>query len=182
MRARVRGAFAYTLLHDATRMGADGKDTGPESRQGSESHQEGKSMIKELVKDEAVLSKRCAIATAEDAAIAQDVVDTLASLEDAACLAANQIGQAVAVGAYLDDERKAHVLYNPKVIFGLGAARVEEGCLTRDEPSKVTRYAKIKLSFDELVDGELVRRKRDFVGWEAQMIQHIADHCAGKLV
>ena len=25
-------------------------------------------------------------------------------------------------------------------------------------------------------------RKGEFVGWEAQMIQHMADHCAGKLV
>ena len=49
-------------------------------------------MIKELVKDEAILSKPCETATAEDAALARDLVDTLDSLEDASCLAANQIG------------------------------------------------------------------------------------------
>ena len=35
---------------------------------------------------------RCEPATAADAEIAQDLVDTLLSIEDAACLAANQIG------------------------------------------------------------------------------------------
>ena len=51
-------------------------------------------MIKELVKDDAVLSVPCEPATAEDAPVAQDLVDTLASIEDAVCLAANQIGVA----------------------------------------------------------------------------------------
>lgn len=51
-------------------------------------------MIKELVTDEAILSQPCETATAEDAAVAQDLLDTLASLDEAACLAANQIGVA----------------------------------------------------------------------------------------
>ena len=139
-------------------------------------------MIKELVKDEAVLSKKCTRATAEDEKIAQDLIDTMKSIEDCACLAANQIGVCKAVCVYLDDERNPHVLYNPRLMMGLKAFRVEEGCLTREEPSKVTRYAKVKVSFDELVDGELKPRKRDFMGWTGQMIQHICDHCQGKLV
>ena len=49
-------------------------------------------MIKELVHDEAILSTPCEPATAEDAALATDLVDTLASIDDAVCLAANQIG------------------------------------------------------------------------------------------
>ena len=59
-------------------------------------------MIKELVKDEALLSKPCEAATADDADVAQDLLDTLASLEDAACLAANQIGVTKSIVAYLD--------------------------------------------------------------------------------
>ena len=46
----------------------------------------------------------------------------------------------------------------------------------------MTRFAKIKVSFDELVDGALRPRRRDYVGWTAQMIQHMVDHCKGKLV
>ena len=37
-------------------------------------------MIKELVKDDAVLSVPCEPATAEDAPVAQDLVDTLVSI------------------------------------------------------------------------------------------------------
>ena len=139
-------------------------------------------MIKELVKDEAVLSKKCTRATAEDEKIAQDLIDTMKSIEDCACLAANQIGETVAMGVYLDDNEDAHVLYNPRIMMGLGAQKLTEGCLTREEPSKVTRYAKIKGDYDELVDGACKHRKRDFVGWTAQMIQHMIDHCNGKLV
>jgi peptide deformylase len=139
-------------------------------------------MVKELVKDTDILSTRCEAATPEDAELAQDLVDTVLSLEEGACLAANQIGVTKAVVVYLDDDQTPHVLYNPKLLLGLGATKAIEGCLTLDEPSKVTRYAKIKVTFDELVDGAFKRRKRDYTGWTAQMIQHMIDHCNGKLV
>lgn len=139
-------------------------------------------MIKELCKDEAILSKRCERATAEDAPIAQDLVDTMHSLEDCGCLAANQIGVTKAVVVFQDDSGADHVMYNPRIIMGLRAAKMVEGCMTREEPSKVTRYQKVKVSFDELVDGELKPRRRDYTGFEAQMIQHMCDHCQGKLV
>lgn len=139
-------------------------------------------MIKELCKNEKVLSTRCERATPEDAPIAQDLIDTIESIEDGACLAANQIGVTKQVVAYLDEGKRPHVLYNPRVMMGLGAQRVEEGCLTRDETSKVTRYAKVKVSFDDLVDGAFRRRTYDFEGWTAQMVQHMVDHCQGKLV
>jgi peptide deformylase len=139
-------------------------------------------MIKELCKDDKVLGTKCTRATAEDAELVQDLIDTLRSIEDGACLAANQIGVTKALGVYLDDDGEPHVLYNPRLLMGLNATRTAEGCLSHDEPSKVTRYAKVKVSYDELVDGELVPRRRDFTGWTAQMVQHIIDHCNGKLV
>ena len=139
-------------------------------------------MIKELVKDQAILSQRCKLATPEDAAIAEDLIDTVKSLEDAACLAANQIGVTKSVVVYLDDDGEAHVMYNPRLMMGLNASKAIETCLTLEEPTKVTRYAKIKVSYDELVDGEFKQRKRDYTGWTAQMIQHLIDHCQGKLV
>ena len=49
-------------------------------------------MIRELVKDDEILSTRCELATVEDAELAQDLIDTVNSLEGGACLAANQIG------------------------------------------------------------------------------------------
>ena len=132
-------------------------------------------MIKELVTDEAILSQPCETATAEDAVVAQDLLDTLASLDEAACLAANQIGVAKAVIVY-------HVMYNPVLKQALGAYKTVEGCLTLESESKVTRYERVKVVYDELVDGALVSRKRDFTGWTAELIQHMIDHCKGKLV
>lgn len=139
-------------------------------------------MIRELCHDEAVLSTPCTPATAEDEAVAQDLIDTIKSLDDAGCLAANQIGVTKKICVYLDDNGEPHVLYNPRVVFGLGAQKMEEVCLTHEGATKSTRYLKAKIAFDELVEGELKGRRRDFVGFEAQMIQHMIDHCQGKLV
>ena len=139
-------------------------------------------MIKDLVNDEAILSQPCAAATAEDAPLAQDLLDTLASLEDAVCLAANQIGVAKAVVAYVDDNEQPHVMYNPTILIGLVPKKETESCFTHEEPTVNTRYEKVKVSYQELVDGKLVSRKKDFHGWVAQLIQHMADHSKGKLV
>ena len=117
-------------------------------------------MIKDLVNDEAILSQPCAAATAEDAPLAQDLLDTLASLEDAVCLAANQIGVAKAVVVYVDDNEQPHVMYNPKILMGLGPQRLTESCLTHEGDSKVTRFVKVKVSYDELVDGQQGRLRR----------------------
>ena len=82
-------------------------------------------MIKELCRDEAILSQRCEVATVEDESVAQDLIDTIKSLEDAGCLAANQIGVTKKVCVYLDDAGEPNELYNPRQEFGLGASKTE---------------------------------------------------------
>lgn len=139
-------------------------------------------MIKELVTDDAILSQRCEPATADDAELAQDLLDTLASLDDAACLAANQIGVTKAMFAYVDEKDRACVMCNPHILLGLAPAQVVEGCLTREEEQRVKRFAKVKVKYQELVDGKLVNRQADFLGWMAQVVQHMVDHCNGKLI
>ena len=139
-------------------------------------------MIKELVTDDAILSQRCEPATADDAELAQDLLDTLASLDDAACLAANQIGVTKAMFAYVDEKDRARVMCNPHILLGLAPAQVVEGCLTREEEQRVKRFAKVKVKYQELVDGKLVTRQADFLGWMAQVVQHMVDHCNGKLI
>lgn len=141
-------------------------------------------MIKEIVKDKAFLSQPCEKATAQDADVAQDLLDTLASLEDGACLAANQIGVAKCVVVYLDENNEPHVMYNPVLKQALDPFKIYEGCLSREDgdDSKVTRFGRIQVVYDELVDGELVSRKRKFNDWTAQIIQHMIDHCKGKYV
>ena len=139
-------------------------------------------MIKELVTDDAILSQRREPATADDAELAQDLLDTLASLDDAACLAANQIGVTKAMFAYVDEKDRARVMCNPHILLGLAPAQVVEGCLTREEEQRVKRFAKVKVKYQELVDGKLVNRQADFLGWMAQVVQHMVDHCNGKLI
>ena len=139
-------------------------------------------MIRELVTDEEILSTPCEPATADDAELAQDLLDTLASIDDGACLAANQIGVSKAVIAYNDDKNRAHVMFNPGMKRALRPFRVEEGCLTREETSKVTRYDQATFTYQELVDGVLIPRKKECRGWTAQILQHMIDHCKGKLV
>ena len=139
-------------------------------------------MIKELVTDEELLSTPCEPATADDAELAQDLLDTLESIEDAACLAANQIGVSKAVIVYKDDKNRAHVMFNPGMKRALRPYRTEEGCLTREETAKVTRFDQATFTYQELVDGILVPRKKECRGWTAQILQHMIDHCKGKLI
>lgn len=139
-------------------------------------------MVKDLVRDEEILSTPCEPATAEDAQLAEDLADTLESLDEVACLAANQIGVTKQVVAFLDDKNNVRVMFNPKLLRALYPIKTEEECMTLDYPSRVTRYGKINVAYDELKDGELVSRKRDYQGNTAQAIQHAIDHCKGKLV
>ena len=139
-------------------------------------------MIRELVNDDELLSTPCEPATADDAELAQDLLDTLESIEDAACLAANQIGVTKAVIVYKDDKDRAHVMYNPGMKRALRPYRTEEGCLSREETKKVTRFDQATFTYQELVDGVLIPRKKECRGWTAQILQHMIDHCNGKLV
>lgn len=140
-------------------------------------------MIKDLVKDETVLSTPCEAVTEEEAAaLAADLTDTLASLENVACLHANQIGATKAAFVYLDQDDNPHIMFNAKMSRALGAFKTTEDCLTREGESKMTRYAKARITYQELTDGKLVSKSRDFTDWTAEVIQHMIDHTKGKLV
>ena len=136
-------------------------------------------MIKEIVTDEEILSKPCEVATADDAAIAEDLVETLLADDEAVCLAANQIGETKRIVAYLNEAGKPVVLFNPQLTQKL---RPFTACLSREEASAVVRYEWIRVSYDALVDGKLVPRKKKMEGNAAQAVQHMIDHCEGILV
>ena len=139
-------------------------------------------MIREIVTDEEILSKPCEIATAEDAAIADDLVETLLASDEAMCLAANQIGETKRIVAYLNEAGRSQVMYNPRVTQKLNPYTAVEACLSREEPTAVTRYDWVRVSYEVLVDGELVERKKKIEGNAAQAVQHMIDHCEGILV
>ena len=88
-------------------------------------------MIKEIVKDEAFLSQPAEPATADDAQVAQDLIDTMESLDDCVCLASNQIGSTKAVIAY-EDNGRIYVMYNPKMTAFVQPYTTMEGlCVAR---------------------------------------------------
>ena len=139
-------------------------------------------MIKEIITDTEILSQKCAPATAEDAQVAQDLLETLTNTENAAALSANQIGVTKCIIAYLDEGDHPHIMFNPVMKQALYPAKVTEECLSIEGAQNVRRFAWIKVAYDELVDGALVARKREFQNWEAEVIQHMMDHCKGKLI
>jgi peptide deformylase len=107
---------------------------------------------------------------------------TYETLEYAVCLAANQIGILKRAIMYTDDKDAVQVMFNPRCTRRLGAYKTQEECFSRDEESKVTRFTKITVEYEQLVEGKLVKRKREFTDWQAQIIQHGIDHCNSKLV
>ena len=94
-------------------------------------------MIREIITDEEILSKPCDAATAADAAIADDLVETLLASDEAVCLAANQIGETKRIVAYLNEAGRPQVMYNPRVTQKLKPYTAVEACLSR-RPSRAT--------------------------------------------
>ena len=139
-------------------------------------------MIKEIVTDEEILSKPCDVATADDAAIAEDLVETLLADDEAVCLAANQIGETKRIVAYLNESGRPVVMFNPQITQKLKPYTAVEACLSREEPTAVQRYDWIRVSYDRFQDGKLVPAKKKLEGNAAQAVQHMIDHCEGILV
>lgn len=139
-------------------------------------------MIKEIITDEDILSKPCDAATADDAAIADDLTETLLASDEAVCLAANQIGETKRIVAYLNEAGRPVVMFNPQIIQKLKPYTAVEACLSREEPTAVQRFDWVRVSFERLQDGKLVPAKKKLEGNAAQAVQHMIDHCEGILV
>lgn len=139
-------------------------------------------MIKEIVHDEAFLAIPSEPATAEDAQVAQDLLDTLESLKDECVgLAGNMIGVSKSVIVF-DNNGKPSVMYNPRIKWFSSPYTAQEGCMSLEGERVTQRYKRIKVAFDELVDGELVPCEKSYRDWTAQIIQHEIDHCKGILI
>lgn len=138
-------------------------------------------MIKELVKDREFLAKQAESATIEDIDVMQDLRETLESLDDAVCLAANQIGSTKAIIAYKDNER-VYTMFNPKLKMGAQPYTAQEGCLSLEEVNEVRRFKMTTVAYQVPSNGNLVSRTKRLSGWTAEIVQHAIDHCAGKLI
>ena len=136
-------------------------------------------MVREIMKDPIFLAQKSAPATAEDSAIGQDLLDTLAAHKDGCVgMAANMIGVAKRIIVF-DDEGTYTLMYNPEIVKCSQPYEAEEGCMSLPGIRKTKRYRSIKVRYQNL---DFAVRLKTFTGWTAQIIQHEIDHCNGILI
>ncbi len=137
-------------------------------------------MIKELIHDPILLSRKSEVATKEDLQTAQDLLDTLIAHKDGCVgMAANMIGVQKRIIAF-DNEGTYMVMFNPEIIKKSGPYDAEEGCLSLlGGLRKCKRYQTIKVQWQTT---EFQTRIKTFTGFPAQIVQHEVDHCNGILI
>lgn len=136
-------------------------------------------MIKSIVHDPLFLAQKSLPATPADAAVAQDLLDTLAAHADGCVgMAANMIGVSKRIIA-VEAKEGYLVLFNPVILKKSGAYEAEEGCLSLEGVRKTRRWQIIKVQY-QTPEGK--PRIKNFTGWTAQIIQHEVDHCDGILI
>ena len=136
-------------------------------------------MIRPIMKSTLILSRPSAPATAQDASVAQDLLDTFAAnRRGCAGMAANMIGILKRI-IVVDCEGEALLMYNPVIESSSNPYETEEGCLSLEGLRPATRYRNITVLYE---DENFSPRKRSFSGYTAQIIQHEIDHCEGIII
>ena len=137
-------------------------------------------MIKELVHDPFLLSRKSRPAVQEDLQVLDDLLETLTFHKDTCVgMAANMIGQSVRIIVFLE-AGKAQGMLNPEILKAEGEYETEEGCLSLlGGPRKTKRFRKIKVRY-QTRDFQI--RIKTYQDWTAQIIQHEIDHCNGVLI
>ena len=137
-------------------------------------------MVRELIHDEVLLSKKSEKATKADKQVANDLLDTLKAHADGCVgMAANMIGQLKCIIAF-DNGGKYMIMYNPEIVGTSGEYETEEGCLSyMGGPVKVKRYRSIEVKYE---DEKFKKCSKVFKDFTAQIIQHEVDHLGGVLV
>ena len=137
-------------------------------------------MVRELIHDPILLSRKSTPATASDLDAAQDLLDTLLAHRDSCVgMAANMIGIYKNI-IVVDNEGTPMTMLNPEIIKASDIYETEEGCLSLlGGPRKTKRYRKIKVRYQT---PDFQTRLKTFTGWTAQIIQHEIDHCNGVLI
>ena len=137
-------------------------------------------MVRELIHDPILLSRKSTPATASDLDAAQDLLDTLLAHRDSCVgMAANMIGIYKNIIVF-DNAGTPMTMLNPEIIKASESYETEEGCLSLlGGPRKTKRYRKIKVRYQA---PDFQTRLKTFTGWTAQIIQHEIDHCNGVLI
>ena len=136
-------------------------------------------MVRPVCKDVFFLSRPSRPADLTDAAIGQDLLDTLNVHRDGCVgMAANMIGEAVRI-IVLDNEGEDILMFNPEILKREGEYQTEEGCLSLEGARKTARFRKIRVRYQ---NEAFQTRIKTFQGFTAQIIQHECDHLEGIII
>ena len=136
-------------------------------------------MQKPIIHDEEFLAQKSEPAAFIDIAVAQDLLDTLAThAEHCVGLAANMIGVRKRIIAVNVGPMNIAML-NPEIVKRSGKYMTEEGCLSLTGERQTVRYEKITVKY---LDLQFKPHKESFSGFTAQIIQHEVDHCDGIII
>lgn len=136
-------------------------------------------MVRSVCKDVFFLSRPSRPADLADAAIGQDLLDTLNAHRDGCVgMAANMIGEAVRI-IVLDNEGEDILMFNPEILKREGEYQTEEGCLSLEGTRKTARFRKIRVRYQ---NEAFQTRIKTFQGFTAQIIQHECDHLEGIII
>jgi peptide deformylase len=138
-------------------------------------------MVKEIVKDETILTQKSETVSIEEAQeIITDLLDTAkAHIDDCAGLAAPQIGVHKKVVVIRGGE-SFWPMINPVIVKKSGKKFVnKEGCLSLEGIRAVERYSTILVAY---MDRAGKRITKTFNGVPAIIIQHEVDHLNGRLI
>lgn len=136
-------------------------------------------MIRSVVKDVMILSRKSVPAEKQDIPIGKDLLDTLAA-NAAACvgMAANMIGinkRIIVVNTGVMNI----AMFNPVIESRSGRYETQEGCLSLSGLRPTVRYQSISVSY---MDINWKKQKLKLTGWPAQIVQHEIDHCDGIVI
>ncbi len=136
-------------------------------------------MIRQVVKDVMILSRKSVPAEKQDIPIGKDLLDTLFA-NAAACvgMAANMIGinkRIIVVNTGVMNI----AMFNPVIESRSGRYETQEGCLSLNGLRPTVRYQSISVSY---MDINWKKQKLKLTGWPAQIVQHEIDHCDGIVI
>lgn len=136
-------------------------------------------MIRQVVKDVMILSRKSVPAEKQDIPIGKDLLDTLFA-NAAACvgMAANMIGinkRIIVVNTGVMNI----AMFNPVIESRSGRYETQERCLSLSGLRPTVRYQSISVSY---MDINWKKQKLKLTGWPAQIVQHEIDHCDGIVI
>ena len=136
-------------------------------------------MIRPIVKDILFLGEKSELATKDDIAVVEDLIDTLrANIDGCVGMAANMIGVKKCIIVFTIGDVIVPML-NPIIVNKENPYITEESCLSLTGFRETTRYETIEV---EYFDKNFKKQKDVFTGFVSQIIQHEVDHCNGIII